>query len=261
MSASAHGSSSAEAPSSPLKKYHFLLRRLHSLSGIVPVGIFVIMHLFTNFQLMRGGEHFQHEVDFIHSTPALLFIEIALWGSIAFHAGLGVLYMTNWLPNVRQYKYGDNWRYTLQRITGWIALIFIFLHIATLRWRWNILGWDTPFYATGPNGEPLAAATTALALQFAWWVVVLYLVGALSVVFHWANGLWTAAITWGLTISVAAQKRWGYLCTLLGVALTVFTIGAVLGALKYDVSELEKKQIEQTRVSGPAHHAPKDAAH
>ena len=224
--------------------YHFLLRRLHSLTGIVPVGVFVIFHLFTNFQLVRGGGEFQHEVDFIHSLPGLLFVEIALWLSIGFHAALGVWYTCGGQVNVTDYPYAGNRRYVLQRVTGAVALVFIFLHIATLRWRWDIFGWYTPFYAHGANGEPLVAATTAKALQSHWLVVVLYAVGALSVVYHWANGLWTAAISWGLTISVKAQRRWGQLCIALGIVLAVFTIGAIVGALTYDVNASEKKAIE-----------------
>lgn len=229
--------------SSFMKRHHFLLRRLHSLSGILPVGVFVIMHLFTNFQMLVGD--FQHEVDFIHSTPALLFIEITLWTSIAFHAGLGLVYTFTGRANVQRYRHMDNWRYTLQRWTGFIALIFIFLHIATLRWRWSLGGWFTPFYVTGPDGQPLAHATTALALQHAPWVIAIYVVGALSVVYHWSNGLWTAAITWGLTISEAAQRRWGYVCAALGIALTVFSLGAVGGALRYEVSDTERQAVQE----------------
>lgn len=246
----------AASSQSFLEKHHFLLRRLHSLSGIVPVGMFTITHLFTNFQLALVGiipGAFQDEVDFIHKLPALLFVELGLWGGIGFHAALGIVYAVGSKPNTKSYPYGDNWRYTLQRTTGYIALIFIFLHIATLRWRWNLFGWYTPF---DPHK---AVESTAIALQHAWWVALLYLVGALSVVFHWCNGLWTAAITWGLTISVNAQKRWGYVCAGLGVALAIFTLGGIGGALKYDLSTIapapvitERDNISATPADAPA---------
>lgn len=235
-----------------MQRYHFLLRRLHSLSGILPVGLFVIAHLFTNAQMIWGqsagpeGESmFQHEVDFIHSIPALLFIEIALWSSIGFHAVLGFYYTFTGKSNVKHYKYKDNWRYTLQRITGILALVFIFLHIATLRWRWDIFGWFTPFYAHGGmvEGEmigedvPMSIPYTAYALQVSWLVVAFYFVGVMSVVYHWSNGLWTAAISWGITVSEAAMQRWGYACFGLFIALTVFFLAAMGGALKYDLIE------------------------
>ncbi len=253
---------SADPASSFLQRHHFLLRRLHSLSGIIPVGAFVMMHLFTNFQMLVGD--FQHEVNFIHATPALLFIEIALWLGIAFHAGLGLVYTFTGKSNVQRYRHTDNVRYVLQRVTGMIALVFIFLHIATLRWRWDLMGWFTPFYATGgPDGQPLAHATTAMALQHAWWVVAIYVVGVLSVVYHWSNGLWTAAISWGLTISVAAQKRWGYVCAGIGVALTLFSVGAIVGALRYDVTPEDRSALHyviQQKGHGDTHHAPSTQA-
>ncbi len=239
-------------PASPFARYHFLLRRLHSLSGILPVGLFVCMHLFTNAQMIWGQEEgpdghsvFQHEVDFIHSMPALLFIEIALWASIGFHAVLGFYYTFTGKHNVQHYKYKDNWRYTLQRITGILALIFIFLHIATLRWRWDIFGWFTPFWAHGfatddgivGHKTPMSLPYTAYALQVSWLVVLFYLIGVMSVVYHWANGLWTAAISWGITTSEAAMKRWGYACAGLFLALTVFFLAAMGGAIRYDLYE------------------------
>lgn len=245
-------SDSATAPAvtaegSFLKKHHFLLRRLHSLSGIVPVGVFVIMHLFTNFQIIAGD--FQHEVEFIHGLPALIITEMTIWGAIAFHAGLGLVYTFGGSKaNVQRYPYQDNWRYTLQRITGILALIFIFLHVATLRWRWDFFGWFTPFFVAGPDGTPLVSATTANALQHSTPVLIIYVVGVASVVFHWSNGLWTAAISWGLTVSVAAQKRWGYVCATLGIALAIFSAGAIYGSLTYEINDKERAAFEAAKL-------------
>ena len=260
---------SPAAKASLLERYHFLLRRLHSLSGILPVGLFVIMHLFTNAQMIwgqygdgSGKSVFQHEVDFIHSMPALLFIEIALWGSIAFHAILGFYYTFTGKHNVKSYKYKGNYRYLLQRITGIIALIFIFLHIATLRWRWDIFGWYTPFWAHGFNTEdgivgydvPMSLPYTAYALQN-WTVILLYFIGVMSVVYHWTNGLWTAAISWGITTSEAAMKRWGYACAGLFAALTVFFLAAMYGAAfgynLYDDTTADQKAVLALAVDDP----------
>ncbi|MBB6440349.1 hypothetical protein [Phycisphaera mikurensis] len=237
-----------------LDEHYFVLRRLHSLSGVFPVGLFVIAHLFTNAQMAwgDGGETFQHEVDFIHSIPALVFIEIALWSAIAFHAGLGIWYTVSGKSNVKDYGYGGNWRYTLQRWSGIVALVFIFFHIATLRWRWDILGWFTPFYGRGYEAPgmpaaladvPLSMPLTAYALQVSPIVALFYILGALAVVFHWSNGLWTAAISWGLTISEKGMKRWGYACVGLFVALTVFFGAAIVGAMAFDFDDMPAEQI------------------
>ena len=248
---SATPTAATPAPLSFLERHHFLMRRLHSLSGIVPVGMFVLFHLFTNAQMIwpDAGAMFQHEVDFIHDMPALLFIEIGLWVGIGFHAALGLVYTFTGKSNVKSYSYSGNLRYTLQRVTGILALIFIFLHIATLRWRWDIFGWYTPFYGRmGLDGShtghevPMTMPLTAYALQFSWMVVVFYVVGVASVVYHWANGLWTAAITWGVTTTPASQKRWGAVCLMLFIALTTFWGAALYGALNYDFNDMDAQQ-------------------
>ena len=51
------------------------------------------------------------------------------------------------------------------------------------------------------------------------WVV--YPLGILASCYHLANGFWTAAITWGLTVSNGAQKRFGYACAGLFVVVLV----------------------------------------
>lgn len=254
----------AVSPTTPLQKHHFLLRRLHSLTGVMPVGVFVCFHLFTNFQMVFGG--FQHEVEFIHSLPALIFMEIfGLWLPIAFHAALGLVYTFGGLPNTTRYKYADNWRYLFQRITGVMALIFIFYHVATLRWGWTFGGMaDTPFVVTGLQDQQLAHAATAIAFQgssTAHLIVVtgLYILGVYSVVYHWSNGLWTAAITWGLTVSVAAQKRWGAICLGLGLALAVFSAGAIYAAVTHDITPAEREAIRMAVARMRGHIPPPNA--
>lgn len=241
-----------------LARHHFLLRRLHSLSGIVPIGVFVCFHLFTNMQMAFGT--FQHEVDWIHSQPAVIFAEVfGIWLPIVFHAILGIVYTFTGKSNVGVYGYSDNWRYTFQRITGVIALIFIFFHIATLRWRWDMGFWYTPFFDHGigfnPNAGanqpgllvPFAYESTAIALQFNFAVFLFYVVGVLAVIYHWSNGLWTAAISWGWTLSAQSQRRWGYVCGAMFVALFACSALALWGAMTYKITDADLATMERTK--------------
>lgn len=256
------------------RNYH-LLRRLHSLTGVVPVGIFLITHLITNSSIVwgaintrpdgataleRGAYTFQHEVNFIHSLPFLIFIEVfGLWLPIAFHAVLGVYFAMGAQPNTARYGYQSNWRYRLQRISGYVGLVFIFYHVATLRWGWTWLPCSSEF-----NAEH-AASTTAMALKGGLEAVALpgvvvslfYLLGTTLLAFHLANGLWTAAITWGLTISQKAQQRWACVCTGLGAALVAMSWMAVVGFLLADPAALKKfedglKAAPVTPIDAPA---------
>jgi len=229
-----------------LERHHFLLRRLHSLTGVAPIGVFLLFHLTTNASIVWGrvsgggayGGHggvttFQHEVNFIHSLPALLLIEIfGLWLPLIFHSLLGIVYAAGGRSNVSRYGYQDNWRYSLQRVSGYVGFLFIFYHVATLRWGWTFLV---------PGGTEwkaeYAASTMAAALRggeagitpLGYLVSAFYMVGVSLLVFHLANGLWTAAITWGLTISEKAQRRWGQVCAAIGFVLMGMAWAGVIG--------------------------------
>ncbi len=234
---------------------HFLLRRLHSLSGIVPIGVFLIAHLTTNSTIAWGGLNgrvdqegfgwmdraiatFQHEVSFINNMPLLLLIEATLWAAIGFHSILGVYYAMSGKGNTGSYKYGGNFRYALQRTTGYLGIFFIFYHVATLRWGWT---WLIPGDAVWSHEA--ASSTFAAALRgstegfepVGMVVAVFYFLGVSALVFHFANGLWTAAITWGITISRPAQKRWGMVCAGLGATLMAMAWMSIIGFATLDI--------------------------
>ena len=249
---------SAQPASSFIERHYHLLRRLHSLTGVFPIGVFLFPHLTTNSSIVWGealnarkyaeyGEGsagiatFQHEVDFIHDLPALIFIEIfVLWLPIAYHAILGVYFARSGRSNLERYGYQANRRYSLQRITGYVGVVFIFLHVSSLRWGWTYGGLMPGFDADH------ASSTTAAHLQggfFPYANAILYAVCVLALVFHFANGLWTAGITWGLTISKQAQQRWGYVCAGIGIALAGAGMTAVLGFATLSVERAREVEL------------------
>ncbi|MFM7051128.1 MAG: hypothetical protein ACKOYN_03215 [Planctomycetota bacterium] len=264
MSESAH---SAAKPVPFLERHYHLLRRLHSLSGVFPIGVFLIPHLTTNSSIVWGGAlnakkyealgagaggvaTFQHEVDFIHNLPALIFIEIfVLWLPIAYHSVLGVYFARSGRSNTARYGYQANRRYALQRLSGYIGVLFLFMHISSLRWGWTYGGLMPSFDAAH------ASSTTAAHLQhgvFPYFNAIFYAVCVLALVFHFANGLWTAAITWGLTISKQAQQRWGYVCAGIGLALGAAGMTAVVGFATLDVEKAKAIETKLIASDAPA---------
>ena len=102
------------------------------------------------------------------------------------------------------YPYRENFRYTLQRWTGVIALAFILWHVFHTR-GWLPGEWWME-HVTRPLGGGTfdaadAAATAAAAIQASLAVQIAYVVGILASVYHFANGLWTMGITWGVWTS------------------------------------------------------------
>jgi succinate dehydrogenase / fumarate reductase cytochrome b subunit len=122
----------------------FIWRRIHSLMGLWIV-LFLIEHLLTNSQaalwLGSNGKGFVDMVNAIHNLPYLEVIEVMLIGvPILIHACWGVNYLlTGKFNSYRRdastpyLSYGRNRAYTWQRITSWILLIGVVLHVAKFR--------------------------------------------------------------------------------------------------------------------------------
>lgn len=227
---------------------HFLIRKLHSLTGLV-FGGYITVHLLVNATGLNPRDY-QLNVDKIHSLePMLWLIEIvAIFIPLLVHALYGFyISLAGVKFNTTKYNYGGNVRYSLQRWTAVFLLLFIAFHIATLhRWgfhslyqitHWNALSAyaDMPLF----NAHNQAFQSTVSGIRTYWnydnpahpgnlAVMAFYLLGVWSAVFHWANGMWTSAIAWGLTVTRNSQRRWGHLC--LGFGIVMMVIGTIAWA-------------------------------
>lgn len=209
-----------------LERHHFLLRRLHSLTGVMPVGAFLINHLLTNSTAYLGPEHFDEHVGWIGSIPWLLMVEIAfIFAPLAFHAGYGILIALQGKMNHAQYPYMDNWRYTLQRVTAWITLVFILVHLAHFRFADWFGG--QPYHESVPYYFNYTQQGFLNSWLPVWLWMVLYVVGLTAAVFHFCNGLVTFCITWGITVGDDSRKKVGIGAAALGVVLMIWGIASL----------------------------------
>jgi succinate dehydrogenase / fumarate reductase cytochrome b subunit len=232
-------SSTAAAVPKPsfLLRHQFVIYRLFSLAGLMPVGAYLVVHLATNASIVNGPMTFQEQVDRIHALGVVLpFVEWTfIFIPILFHAAVGWLIIAGALPNANTYPYASNIRYTLQRATGIIAFVFIVFHLVQLNHFFGAPFREIDGTKFGAQFDPRdAAASTALALQ-PMWIKAIYVVGVLAVIYHFANGLWTQGITWGLWTSAAAQKRASWVSVVVGVVLTVIALSALGGFWTLDV--------------------------
>ncbi|MFM7248795.1 MAG: succinate dehydrogenase [Planctomycetaceae bacterium] len=223
-----------ESSRSFFTRHQFLIYRLFSLSGLVPVGAFLAVHLLTNASVLGGPASFQSRVDLIHSLgPLLVPIEILfIFLPMLFHATVGFVIIAGGLPNVGSYPYAGNVRYTLQRATGMIAFAFIIWHLIQLHWLGKPLG--------GGSFDPHHATSTAAEAIAPLGVSILYAIGVLSTVFHFSNGLWTLGITWGLWTSPAAMRRANVVSIAVGTLLAAAGLGAIGGLRGTDIAAAEK---------------------
>jgi succinate dehydrogenase / fumarate reductase cytochrome b subunit len=69
----------------------FLLRKLHQLTGVVPLGVFFFVHMWTNSAALNGAKSFNEHVQDIHDMPYLLFLEIfGIFLPLLFHSVHGI---------------------------------------------------------------------------------------------------------------------------------------------------------------------------
>jgi len=243
-----------EANGSLLARHEFLIRRLHSLTGLIPVGAYMAVHLTTNMTVwdrIGGPSMFQAAVYQIHSLRGLL--PLVEWSfiflPILFHAILGLVIIRGGFSNSGTYGYAANIRYTLQRTSGIIAFLFILFHVFHLHGWFHFEAWldGVAHPLGGAQFKPYSAVSTLATAMQGVVVPVCYAVGILSCVFHLANGIWTMGITWGVWTTPAAQYRSGLACVLFGLGLALVGMTALGGAMNIDSAEAIDMEINMAQ--------------
>jgi len=195
----------------------FVLRKLHSLTGVVPVGIYLVFHLWTNAKAMQGRHVFEEAVAEIDRLPGLALIEIFGIGvPLLYHAAYGIAISLEARPNVGRYPTNRNWSYLMQRITGVVVLAFLVYHVWTLRVAVAMGTMDKADFF--PVLCDTLSSTQAGGVP---WLAIVYLVGTAAAVYHFTVGLYGFCFSWGITLSRRATQISSGLFWLLGLALLV----------------------------------------
>ena len=193
--------------------HSFLLRKLHSLSGIVPIGAFLVEHLISNFEALKGPAAYAAQVKFLNGLP---FVRVLEWAFIflplAYHAFYGLYIWYRGKSNVVYYPWSGNWMYLMQRVTGLIALAYIIQHV----WRQRFAGVSLP--------EHPGAAFHKVQMELSHpYMLAIYAIAMVATCWHFSYGIWLFAAKWGITPGDRSRRVSGYACTVLGILLA--TIG------------------------------------
>jgi len=202
----------------------FVLRKLHQLSGIVPLGIFLLEHFYTNSKALSGAASFNDAVKDLQSIPYILFVEICgIFIPLIYHAVYGLVITIEARPNNLHYPYPRNWFYLIQRITGVILFFFITFHV--LNFRFGLIpGLNSVSVASHPE-----KAFAIVAGEFSMVsIFIIYMIGITATVWHLANGIWLFLVDWGITIGDRAQRLTGYACIAFGAVLLLVGINAAV---------------------------------
>ena len=191
--------------------HEFLLRKLHSLSGIVPIGAFLIEHILSNFETWNGPLAYAQQVKFLNSLPLVRVLEWAfIFIPLAYHAGYGMFIWYRGRSNANVYPWAGNYAYVAQRVSGVIALAYIIQHI----WRQRFSGINLPEHP----GAAFAKVQHELSNP---WMFAIYAIAMVATCWHFAYGGWLFCAKWGITPGVKARQKSGYAWGALGAVLCV----------------------------------------
>lgn len=194
----------------------FFWRRLHSLSGIVPVGAFLVEHFISNAFATNGPQAYADQVKFLTGLPFTIWLEIfGIYIPILFHGFYGVYIWWRGENNVTDYPWTGNWLYTAQRWTGIIAFAYMAWHVYTMRFSGIHLFGEGHVWAFAKVRHELVQP---LFLFF-------YAAGIISASWHFAYGIWLFCAKWGIAVGDNARRRLGYAC--LAIGLLFVTIGGL----------------------------------
>jgi succinate dehydrogenase / fumarate reductase cytochrome b subunit len=192
----------------------YILDKLQSLSGVIPIGAFLAEHFWSNSYALVSAKSYDNVSSELQLIPWRIFVESAvLWLPLLFHSFYGLYIWWKGKSNVIGHPWMSNWMYTLQRWTGIIAFAFIGWHVYTERFV----------------GRGMTAYADVQASMMNPWFVTFYLVGIAAASFHLGNGLWNFACKWGIAVSVRAQRAAGWFGAAVAVSFTLMGVAIVLG--------------------------------
>lgn len=202
----------------------FVLRKLHQLTGIMPLGFFLLEHFYTNSKALHGATAFNDAVKDLQAIPYILLVETGgIFIPLIYHAVYGLVITVEARPNNLHYPYPRNWFYLIQRMTGVILFFFIIFHV--LNFRFGLMpGLNNISVAQHPDKAfGIVAGEFSIVPIF-----IVYLIGITATVWHLANGIWLFLVDWGITIGDRAQRLAGYACIGAGVVLLLVGINAAI---------------------------------
>jgi succinate dehydrogenase/fumarate reductase cytochrome b subunit (b558 family) len=200
-------------------------RRLHALTGVIPLGVFVVLHLLLNATALAGPSRFDRVVGGLARSPIEPFVTLVFVGlPLAYHALYGIRRVFRAPPDAEASGYRRPRLDGLMRFTSIVLFVFVIAHTIEMR----------------VDRSPAALHTKLMMdLSSTKWGVPLvafgYLVGVAAVAFHLAYGCFAVLESRGRATRRAAivSAAGGAFLFLLGSATVIAFAGG--GTLIEDV--------------------------
>lgn len=197
------------------------LRRLHALSGVIPLGVFVVVHLLVNATALVGPSRFDRVMGGLANSPIEPYVTLLFVGvPLAYHALYGITRVGRAPADAEASGYKRPRLDVLMRLSSVVLFVFVIAHTLEMRlgrapsnlhtkltMDLSSTKWGVPFIAFG------------------------YLLGVAAVAFHLAYGCFAVLESRGRASRRAAiwSIAGGAILFSIGAATTIaFSSGGTL---------------------------------
>lgn len=195
--------------------FGFTFRKIHSLLGIVPLGIFLVEHLIANSTVIFGEAAFGQTVDFLESIPGLWILELMFIAlPLLFHGVMGLIMVFQASNNPQSYPYLRNWMFYFQRISGLIIFAFLIYHLYTVK------------FSSATNISFYQIINQQLSNFM---ILTFYIISLIAASFHFCNGIWGFAINWGILTGFKAQRLFSAITICFFLVFNYFWLKVMFG--------------------------------
>jgi succinate dehydrogenase / fumarate reductase cytochrome b subunit len=214
---------------------YLLLKRLQSLTGVLPVGLFLLIHFGTNAFAVAGPRAFDRAATSLDRLPFVAWLEILGVGlPIAVHLVLAfVLARASQDAEVRR-DYPRPWMLPVLRVCGGILAVYVVYHVWGARLAPEVLHREASLFG---HMEALLAHPGVLAF---------YALGVLAASIHLGLGTLGFAIQWGLARGHEAQRKMTRLAWALTLVFALVGLNALFAFTSRPFRWLERSVVATT---------------
>jgi succinate dehydrogenase / fumarate reductase cytochrome b subunit len=195
----------------------FIAGKLGSLFAILPLGVWTVHHVWNNLAAYDGARAWQEAVTGHPSDASQIITAVVVLLPLLWHTVWGAMRITRSKPKVNQGLF-SNVRYLFQRLSAVGLLLFLGAHL------W--LAWAQPRFVEG-HAEPFREIAHEMHHHMP--TLIVYVLGILGIAYHLANGLWSFAMGWGITVGKTALDWMERISLALFVVLLALGWAAVYG--------------------------------
>ncbi|MEN9353187.1 MAG: hypothetical protein RL318_512 [Fibrobacterota bacterium] len=205
----------------------WVAKRIHSFVGIVPLGVYLVLHLSRNLSTLVSPEAFDSAVAATWAKPInYVWTVLLVYLPLAYHAIYGTkLALKGEKKSISKYMNRENVRFALQRLSAIGLLGFLGAHLFLTRAH-LVFGWveggkiTYGYFAEHMWNNPVTAVT--------------YLFGILAAAYHLGNGVSTFCISWGIATGKRGIELAEYIALAFGLFLLILGYAAVVGFFLHD---------------------------